>query len=68
MYVYMKLEPGLYTVGYYRPGDNAWCPESDWPTKEEAVLRVRYLNGGSTVVHREPLLPTKPAPTGRRTP
>lgn len=45
MYVYIKSEPQLYTVGFYRP-DGEWEPESDHPTREEAANRVLYLNGG----------------------
>jgi len=46
MWVYIKSEPSLYTVGFYGP-DNEWQPESDWNTREEAAQRVNYLNGGS---------------------
>jgi hypothetical protein len=45
MYVYIQSEPGLYTVGFYRP-DGKWEPESDHESAEEAARRVRYLNGG----------------------
>ena len=44
MYVYIKSEPTLYTVGFYNP-DGKWIPESDYDTKEEAAKRVHYLNG-----------------------
>lgn len=45
MYVYIKAEPQLYTVGFYTP-DGKWNPESDHETKEAAAERVHYLNGG----------------------
>ena len=46
MWVYIKRESGLFTVGFYNPDGN-WRPESDHPTKESAARRVNYLNGGS---------------------
>lgn len=45
MYVYIKSEPGLYTVGFYRP-DGGWVPEGDYPEQRLAAERVSYLNGG----------------------
>ena len=48
MYVYIKSEPNLYTVGFYDPSGD-WQPESDHATKEEAGDRVAYLNGSKTV-------------------
>ncbi len=47
-YHYKQTEFGdspLYTVGTYEGG--TWQADSDWPTKDEAAARVRYLNGGS---------------------
>jgi hypothetical protein len=46
MYVYIRSEPGLWTVGFYDP-TGKWFPESDWNTPEEAAERVHYLNGES---------------------
>lgn len=46
MYVYLKSEPGLYTVGFYSPRGE-WIAESDWPTETKAAERVHWLNGGS---------------------
>lgn len=46
MYVYIKSEPSLYTVGFYAP-DGTWHPDSDHATSEEAAKRVHYLNGGT---------------------
>lgn len=45
MYVYESFEPGLWTVGYYRP-DGKWEAESDHDTPEAAAARCHYLNGG----------------------
>jgi len=45
MYVYIQSEPGLWTVGFYRP-DGRWESESDHDTQEAAAERVHYLNGG----------------------
>ena len=47
MYYYINSEPGLWTVGYYRPDDNYWMPESDHDNREEAARRVHWLNGGN---------------------
>lgn len=43
-YVYIKSEPGLYTVGFYDPKGN-WHPESDHEDSEKAAKRVAWLNG-----------------------
>ena len=48
MYVYIRSEPNLWTVGYYL-SSGAFHPESDHDTAEQAAARVHYLNGGSTV-------------------
>lgn len=45
MYVYIKSEALLWTVGFYRP-DGKFEPESDHDTPEDAAERVRWLNGG----------------------
>lgn len=45
MYVYIKSEPNLWTVGFYNPQGN-WISESDYDTPEEAAGRVNWLNGG----------------------
>lgn len=44
MYVYIKSEPNLWTVGFYRP-DGQWEPESDYGSSEKAAERVAWLNG-----------------------
>lgn len=46
MYVYLRSELNLWTVGFYKP-DGEWEPESDHSTEESAVKRIHYLNGGS---------------------
>lgn len=43
-YVYIRSEPGLWTVGFYRP-DGKWESESDHGSSEEAAQRVAWLNG-----------------------
>ena len=44
-YIYIRSEPGLWTVGFYRP-DGGWEPESDHDSANKAAKRVAYLNGG----------------------
>jgi hypothetical protein len=43
-YVYIRSEPGLWTVGFYDP-KGKWQPESDHGSTTEAADRVAYLNG-----------------------
>jgi hypothetical protein len=43
-YVYLKSEPGLFTVGFYGPGSK-WTPESDHSSPVDAASRCAYLNG-----------------------
>lgn len=45
-WVYIRSEPGLYTVGFYSP-DGKWHGDSDHESVDEAAKRVHYLNGGS---------------------
>jgi len=45
-WVYIRSEPGLWTVGFYDP-EGKWHPDSDFDTSEKAAERVHYLNGGS---------------------
>lgn len=47
MYVYIRTEPGLWTVGFYKP-DGTWIPESDHSSTEQAAARVHYLNGNNS--------------------
>lgn len=44
MYVYIKSEKYLWTVGFYDPAGK-WNSESDHETATEAADRVAYLNG-----------------------
>ena len=46
MYVYIKTEENLWTVGFYDPRNSNFVPESDYNSKQEAADRVHYLNGG----------------------
>lgn len=48
MYVYIKSESHLYTVGFYDPQGN-FVPESDHDVKENAQAHVHFLNGGGVV-------------------
>ena len=43
-YVYLRSEPGIWTVGFYTPC-GVWQPESDHGSREEAAARVARLNG-----------------------
>jgi hypothetical protein len=45
MYVYIRSEPGLWTVGFYGP-EGTWHPESDHDSTDAAAERVHWLNGG----------------------
>ncbi len=47
MYVFIQSEPGLYTVGFYKP-DGKFEPVDDYSKKQEAEKQVHYLNGGTT--------------------
>lgn len=48
MYVYLRSEPSLWTVGFYHP-DGRWEAESDHQRAEEAAQRVHWLSGGQDV-------------------
>lgn len=50
MYVYIKGELGLWTVGFYNP-DGTFIPEGDYASVEGAAARVSYLNGGNYSLH-----------------
>lgn len=45
MYVYIESDTLVWTVGFYKP-DGTWVPESIYYTKQAAIERVNYLNGG----------------------
>lgn len=42
-YVYIKTEPQLWTVGFYKP-NGEFEPESDHSSPVDAAARVLYLN------------------------
>lgn len=46
MYVYIRSEPQLWTVGFYAP-NGKWEPESDHGSSDAAASRVAHLNGSS---------------------
>lgn len=50
MFVCIRSESNLFTVGHYRPADNQWIAESDYGLAEEAAARCRFLNGGSEAI------------------
>jgi len=45
MYVYLRSEPQLWTVGFYTPSGE-WVSESDYECRDDAAERVHWLNGG----------------------
>lgn len=55
MYVYIRTEPMLWTVGHYDPKTNRFIPESDWDNTDDAAKRVNYLNGGKVVFPVHPI-------------
>lgn len=46
MYVYLKTEKQLWTVGFYDPSGK-FRTESDHGSKDDAAKRVRWLHGGN---------------------
>ena len=52
MYVYIRSESELWTVGFYHP-NGRWEPESDHPTPQAAAKRVAWLNGSKQEAERE---------------
>ena len=44
-WVYVRSEPGLWTVGFYAP-DGTWNTDDDFDDRDEARKRVSWLNGG----------------------
>lgn len=48
MYVYIRSEPGLWTVGFYLGDDFQPAPGGDFIAPELAAERVAYLNGGGS--------------------
>lgn len=59
MYVYLKTEPSLWTVGFYSP-DGEWHAESDHSSFPPAAKRVHYLNGGTDRAQRDWQINTYP--------
>jgi len=52
-WVYIQSEPGLWTVGFYTPAGR-WEAESDHASREDAIERVHYLNGGNVDTDNSP--------------
>lgn len=46
MYVYMRTQPRVWTVGHYT-GCGEFIPEGDYHDPEDAADRVHWLNGRS---------------------
>ena len=46
-YVYIRSEPSLWTVGFYKP-DGKFEPESDHDNTQDAAARTAWLNGSRT--------------------
>jgi hypothetical protein len=44
MYVYLETDPGTFTVGFFDPTPK-FVPESDYASADEAIARMRWLNG-----------------------
>jgi hypothetical protein len=44
MYVYIKSEPNLWTVGFY-DSRGTWHSDSDHDSREGAAARCAWLNG-----------------------
>lgn len=45
MWVYIKSEPNLWTVGFYSP-NGEWNPVEDFAARGQAAKFVHWLNGG----------------------
>lgn len=45
MYVYVRSEANLWTVGFFTP-EGEWIAESDYDNRADAAERVHWLNGG----------------------
>ena len=47
MYVYVRSNPGRFTVGFFDP-TGQWHTDNDYDTREKAAFRVAWLNEGAT--------------------
>lgn len=47
IWVYVRSEPGLYTVGFYDP-QGKWHPDSDYNDSNQAAKRVHYFERDGT--------------------
>lgn len=48
MWVYLRTEPMLFTVGFFDP-DGKFHTDSDWYQQEDAAKRCAWLNGSQEV-------------------
>lgn len=51
MYVYIKSEPQLWTVGFYAP-DGEWVSESDYECRDDAAERVRGMERAKIIMSK----------------
>ncbi len=56
MYVYIRSEPMLWTVGFYDP-DGKWHSDSDYNDREQAAERVAWLNGSGKPEYNVTVVP-----------
>ncbi len=52
MYVYIRSEASLWTVGFYDPSGD-WHTDSDHGSSEDAARRVAWLNGSGRTADDE---------------
>lgn len=65
MFVYIKSEPNLWTVGHYDPKTGAWIPQSDHHMEDDAKHTVRHLNGGEEIIEELHILFNERLPSRR---
>ncbi len=56
MYVYIRSEERLWTVGFYDPSGD-WHPDSDYNDPEQAAERVAWLNGSGKPEYNVTVVP-----------
>ena len=54
MWIYIRSEPGVFTVGFYGP-DGKFHADSDHISSDKAAARIHYLNGGEKEPELEPI-------------
>lgn len=61
MWVYIRTDENMWTVGFFAPPDYEWVTDSDHPDPESAAQRVHWLNGGTSKASPVTLLERKEA-------